>query len=177
MVGAVQSVGQGIESVFSDKKEEKKIMEVAPITNTSTDDGGNLLNDTNLYKYIPLKEPLNTSVSQLGNLKEIATNNADKLTSEAHQMADDILQETDNLMDDTQIGVDKIKNMTNDMLNNHGSPDHSIDSLKTSTPEPEIVNAETLGDAMKSTSPEPMSDLQIVDMDDNPTDGTNNNEQ
>ncbi|XP_055606897.1 uncharacterized protein LOC129754711 isoform X1 [Uranotaenia lowii] len=147
---AVQNVTHEIEGVLGKKSTKDG--------SDSNDDGHPQINghdkDGTDYQIIPLKDNSSSGVDEnLENIKNNILKKAQSFGEDADKMADDIMKETEDLIRDAETGiVDCASEMTTritssedgtiEILNLEGNetstPTHSIDSLKTSSPEPEI---------------------------------------
>lgn len=101
---------------------------------------------------IPLKDTMESTnhmlEENLENLKNDMLTKTQSITDDTDKMADQLMQETEDVIRDAETGmvdmqtnaVDTIESMKNELMEtmNGKSPTHSIDSLKTSVPEPEI---------------------------------------
>jgi len=134
--------------------------------NGMTNSMGDMIND-GLTK-IPLKEGLESSnhllEENLENLKNEMMTKAQSIGDETERMADQLIEETEDVIRDAETGIVDVKNsavetietMKNDMmdeLNMNSSPSHSVDTMKTSAPEPEIERILN-GEPEDPTSPE-----------------------
>lgn len=123
----MDNVGQGIGDLFGNGKTDDNLTD------------GNL--DDNNYKYIPLKDPKQTSVDEnLENFKNDLLKKAKSFSEDADKMADDLIKETDDVMTDAGTDLmEKMDEMKEDIMNDDNStPKNSINSLGTGSPEPEI---------------------------------------
>lgn len=145
MVGAMDNVGQGIGDLFGNGKTDENLTD------------GNL--DDNNYKYIPLKDPKQTSVDEnLENFKNDLLKKAKSFSEDADKMADDLIKETDDVMTDAGTDLmEKMDEMKKDIMNDDNStPKNSINSLGTGSPEPEIERI--LGNDTNPPTPVPNPD-------------------
>lgn len=112
--------------------------------------------DSSDYQIIPLKDTKQSSVDEsMENIKNNLLKKAQSFGDDTEKMADDIMKETEDLIRDAETGIEDHGNdMTTritstadgtiEILNLEGNdtptstPTHSIDSLTTSSPEPEI---------------------------------------
>lgn len=152
MKDAVKNVASEIEGVLGGKTANKDKSDHVnesdlPQLNGHDKDGSD-------YQIIPLKDPKQPGVDEsLENMKNNLLKKAQSFSDDTEKMADDIMKETEDLIRDAETGIaDQGKEMltritssddgTIEILNLEGnstsSPTHSIDSLKTSSPEPEI---------------------------------------
>lgn len=173
VIGAVKNIGSGADELASDvhdaeqkidktldKTLEKTLIINQPDHVLQKDD-----NDESLYKTIPLKDSNHISDDKLDDFKEMLSHMTDQNdTSDANPTMNSV----DDLKPDVKNRVlDSVQEFTEIEINDK-TPTHSLDSLKTSTPEPEIINA-MLNDVYKSApSPKPtLAEMKsIEEMDD-----------
>lgn len=155
MKETVQNVTNEIGGVFGGKKpvkEDSNLSEHINKTDLSQTNGHD--GDNPDYKIIPLKDPNKQIVDEnLENIKNNILKKAQSFSDDTEQMADDIIKETEDLIRDAEtVASDSVTEMTTritssedgtiEILNLEGNhtktPTHSIDSLVTSSPEPEI---------------------------------------
>nr|XP_029730568.1 uncharacterized protein LOC109398121 isoform X1 [Aedes albopictus] len=152
MKDAVKNVASEIEGVLGGKAASKDKSDHVNESDLPQLNGHD--KDDSDYQIIPLKDPNKPSVDEsLENMKNNLLKKAQSFSDDTEKMADDIMKETEDLIRDAETGiVDQGKDMltritssedgTIEILNLEGnstsSPTHSIDSLKTSSPEPEI---------------------------------------
>ncbi|XP_059614409.1 uncharacterized protein LOC132260367 [Phlebotomus argentipes] len=163
VVGTVQGMGQELESAFKGGKEEK------------ADDL--LVEDLTESKYIPLKEP-NGLMENLEERKTEMLKRVQSLSDEADKMADELIKETEDVMVDgveeaatkVQNGLEGAKEALEGIVKDDEAdktPVHSIDSLKTGTPEPELERILEANEDTKSPSPKPTL-MQLEDLEADP---------
>lgn len=146
VIGAVKSIGNGVDELASDV--EHKIDEKFHLTKTAevlpTDEHGEPL-----CKIIPLKDSKSVSLDEMDEFKDMLN----KMTQEQMpSIKENVTNAVDSLDETVQ---NKLVQELSEMEVNDKTPTHSLDSLKTSTPEPEIINA-MLNDTSKSApSPKP----------------------
>lgn len=155
VMGTVKSIENGIDDFASNV--EHKIDEKFKIN--KTDDA--MQYDENgepLCRTIPLKDPKSISFDEMDEFKDMLS----KMTQDQSENLKDHSVTVENAMNAVdELGKD-VKNKLIDSVQeleekemNDKTPTHSLDSLKTSTPEPEIINA-ILNDTTKSApSPKP----------------------
>lgn len=98
----------------------------------------------------------------LENLKNEMMNKTQSIGDETDKIADELIKDTEDVIRDAETGIVDLKNsavesmesMKNDIMEemNTNSPSHSIDTIRTSAPEPEIERI--LNGDDNSTSPE-----------------------
>ncbi|XP_035905785.1 uncharacterized protein LOC118509368 isoform X1 [Anopheles stephensi] len=153
MKEAVQNVTHEIENVLGGKKTDKSDHvnedDPQPTANGHGDD-----TDNPDYQIIRLKGSKQNSVEEteaMENMKNDLLTKAQSFGDDTDRMADDLMKETEDLMRDAETGIahhemttriTSSEDGTIEILNLEGnapkSPNHSIDSLKTTSPEPEI---------------------------------------
>ncbi|XP_053686551.1 uncharacterized protein LOC128736096 [Sabethes cyaneus] len=147
--GAVQNVTNEITGVLGGVKKSADHINEKDLSQTNGQNG-----DSADYKIIPLKDTKQSSVDEsLENFKNNLLKKAQSFSDDTDKMADDIIKETEDLIRDAETGIvdcstemttriTSLEDGTIEILNLEGnqthSPTHSIDSLKTSSPEPEI---------------------------------------
>lgn len=146
VVGAVKSIGNGVDDLANDV--ENKIDEKLNIGKTAdampTDENGEPL-----CKIIPLKDSKSASLDEMDEFKDMLN----KMTQD--QMPSNLETATNGVVKLDENVQNKMIQEMSEMELNDKTPTHSLDSLKTSTPEPEIINA-MLNDISKSApSPKP----------------------
>uniref|UniRef100_A0A182HMH6 Uncharacterized protein n=1 Tax=Anopheles arabiensis TaxID=7173 RepID=A0A182HMH6_ANOAR len=151
--GAVQNVTHELENVLGGKKDNKS-------DHVNEDDGhepatnGHDGGDNPDYQIIRLKGSKQNSVEEtekMENAKNDLLTKAQSFGDDTDRMADDLMKETEELMRDAETGIAHSEMTTRitsnedgtiEILNLEGnapkSPNHSIDSLQTTSPEPEI---------------------------------------
>lgn len=146
VIGAVKSIGNGVDDLATGV--EHKIDEKLKINKTG-DDVPTDENGEPLCKIIPLKDSKSASLDEMDEFKDMLN----KMTQD--QMSSKVEAAT-NAVDSLDESVtNKLVQEITEMEINDKTPTHSLDSLKTSTPEPEIINA-MLNDTSKSApSPKP----------------------
>lgn len=93
---------------------------------------------------IPLKDTMeNTNhllEENLENLKNEMLNKTQSIGDETDKIADELIKDTEDVIRDAETGIVDMKNSALDMMNefNLPSPSHSIETIQTSAPEPEI---------------------------------------
>ncbi|XP_055626091.1 uncharacterized protein LOC129768451 isoform X1 [Toxorhynchites rutilus septentrionalis] len=152
---AVQNVTNEIGGVLGGKKAVNEVSNpLEQISKTDLPQTNGHGNDNPDYKIIPLKDPNKQIVDEnLENIKNNILKKAQSFSDDTEQMADDIIKETEDLIRDAEtVASDSVTEMTTritssedgtiEILNLEGNhtktPTHSIDSLITSSPEPEI---------------------------------------
>ncbi|XP_058466322.1 uncharacterized protein LOC131439394 isoform X1 [Malaya genurostris] len=178
--GAVQNVTNEIGNVLGGGKKDlsDRINENdLPQINGHDSDGSD-------YKIIPLKDPKQAGVDEnLENMKNNLLKKAQSFGDDADKMADDIIKETEDLIRDAETGIadcgteittriTSLEDGSIEILNLEGNvtntPTHSIDSLKTSSPEPEI---ERILDNEPKCPPTPEATMNsLLSSEDAPTD-------
>ncbi|XP_055687564.1 titin isoform X2 [Lutzomyia longipalpis] len=165
VVGTMHGMGQDLESALKGGKEENK--------------GDDLMvEDLTESKYIPLKEP-NGLMENLEERKTEMMKRVQSLSDEADKMADELIKETEDVITDgvedvaskVQNGLEGAKDAVEDAVKEIAdevadkTPVHSIDSLKTGTPEPELERILETNEDTKSPSPKPtlmqLEDLEV----------------
>uniref|UniRef100_A0A182PGF7 Uncharacterized protein n=1 Tax=Anopheles epiroticus TaxID=199890 RepID=A0A182PGF7_9DIPT len=149
---AVQSVTHELENVLGGKKDKSDHVneDGRAATNGDADDAG----DNPDYQIIRLKGSQQNSVEEtekMENMKNDLLTKAQSLSDDTDRLADDLMKETEELMRDAETGIAHSEMTTRitagedgtiEILNLEGnapkSPNHSIDSLQTTSPEPEI---------------------------------------
>ncbi|GAB0096156.1 hypothetical protein DMENIID0001_116330 [Sergentomyia squamirostris] len=167
VVGAVHGVGHDLESTIKGGNKDDK-------------NGDDLtVEDLTESKYIPLKESSNGLMENLEERKTEMMKRVQSLSDEADKMADELIKETEDVIaggvevsaSKVQNGVEDVKEAVEGVLNGEEgeeadkTPVHSIDSLKTGTPEPEIERILESNEENKSPSPKPtlmqLEDLEV----------------
>lgn len=158
VIGAVKGIGNGVDELTSDV--EHKINEKLHLSKTEdaipTDEHGEPL-----CKIIPLKDSKTASLDEMDEFKDILN----KMTEDQSLNIENATNAADALGESVD---NKLVQNISEMEMNDKTPTHSLDSLKTSTPEPEIINA-MLNDISKSApSPKPtLTEMRsIEEMDD-----------
>ncbi|XP_055535472.1 uncharacterized protein LOC129724529 isoform X1 [Wyeomyia smithii] len=170
MKGAMQNVTNEITGVLGGVKKTTDHINEQDLPQTNGQNG-----DSADYKIIPLKDTKQNSVDEsLENFKNNLLKKAQSFGDDTDQMADDIIKETEDLIRDAETGIaDSSTEMTTritsledgtiEILNLEGnqtySPTHSIASLKTSSPEPEI---ERILDSEPKCPPSPEATLNSM---------------
>ncbi|XP_050075433.1 uncharacterized protein LOC126562878 [Anopheles maculipalpis] len=147
---AVQNVTHEIENVLGGKKDKSDHVneDDQPATN-GHDDAAN-----SDYQIIRLKGSKQNSVEEtekMENMKNDLLTKAQSFGDDTDRMADDLMKETEDLMRDAETGIAQHEMTTRITSSEDGtieiltlegnapkSPNHSIDSLQTTSPEPEI---------------------------------------
>lgn len=157
VVGAVHGITHGIDGALHNTSDGVQKLE-SSITNQSmpSENNGDNVGGTE-YTYIPLKDPNNVD-EHLQEFKENLLKKAQSFSDDTDKMADDLIKETEDLVKSTTENVESTKeNILNDLnteLNNDDKTStHSLDSLKTNSPEPEIEKA--LSHSMHKSPPSP----------------------
>lgn len=115
---------------------------------------------------LPLKDTMESTnhllEENLENLKNEMMNKTQSIGDETDKIADELIKDTEDVIRDAETGIVDLKNnavesmesMKNDIMEemNMTSPSHSIDTIRTSAPEPEIERI--LNGDDNSTSPE-----------------------
>jgi hypothetical protein len=100
----------------------------------------------------PLKDTMESTNhlldENLENLKNEMLNKTQSIGDETDKIADELIKDTEDVIRDAETGIVDLKNsavnamdsMTNEMMDemNLPSPSHSVDTIQTSAPEPEI---------------------------------------
>lgn len=155
VVGAVKSIGNGVDNLAKDveQKIDDKLKLTKPVESVPTDENGEPL-----CKIIPLKDSKSNSLDDMDELKGILN----KITEEPVQS--NVETVADNVVENVQ------KQMAEEVAEmdlNDKTPTHSLDSLKTSTPEPEIINAMLNDTSRAAPSPKPtlteMKSIEVMD--------------
>lgn len=108
------------------------------------------------YTHIPLRDP-NKMDDHLEDFKETLLKKAQSFSDDTDQLADDLIKDTDDIInEEVATAVSTAKDVTSSLptIVNDQTPTHSLDSLRTSSPDPEIENA-LLNVVKSSTSPQP----------------------
>ena len=162
MVGAVQGIGHGLDGAMHNAADGIK---QAVTSGTSA-----VEQQTENIKHIPLKDPNGDDTTMtdehLEEFKEILLKKTKSFSDDTDKLADDLIKETEDIVDSTKDTVQSMKdNVLKDVINNDDkTPTHSIDSLKTSSPEPEIEKAlNKLSNISNNPSPEPtFTDINLT---------------
>lgn len=167
VVGAVQGMGQELESAIKGGKDEKNEDDL-------------MVEDLTDSKYIPLKEPNGLLEDHLEERKTEMLKRVQSLSDEADKMADELIKETEDVIVDgvedvtnkVQNGLEGAKEAVENAMNEieevtDKTPVHSIDSLKTGTPEPELERILESNEDTKSPSPKPTL-MQLEDLEADP---------
>ncbi|XP_053676696.1 uncharacterized protein LOC128726879 [Anopheles nili] len=138
---AVQNVTHEIENVLGGKKDKSDHVNE---DDAPADENGD-------YQIIRLKGSKQNSVEDtelMENMKNDLLTKAQSFGDDTDRMADDLMKETEDLLRDAETGIEMTTRITSsedgtiEILNLEGntarSPSRSIDSLKTTSPEPEI---------------------------------------
>lgn len=145
------------------------------ITNTMKPSDPSDTNSTE-FTYIPLKDPNARNVDEhLEEFKENLLKKAQSFSDDTDKMADDLIKETEDVVSEAAKAVSATTTMTQSIPDqlvkeltdiDDKTPTHSLDSLKTSSPEPEIEKA-LANDMHKSApSPEPtLAELSAIKAD------------
>lgn len=146
VIGAVKSIGNGVDEMTENV--EHKIDEKLNTSKTAdaipTDENGEPL-----CRIIPLKDSKSASLDEMDEFKDMLNKMTDDQMSNIETDATKAVDSVD------EIVKNKMVQEIAEMEMNDKTPTHSLDSLKTSTPEPEIINA-MLNDTTKSApSPKP----------------------
>ena len=113
---------------------------------------GDVINDG--MTKIPLKDTTDNSnhllEENLENLKNEMMSKAQSVSDETDKITDELIKDTEDVIRDAETGMvdmknsaeDTIESMKNDLMESviMTSPSHSIDTIQTSVPEPEIEN-------------------------------------
>lgn len=111
---------------------------------------GNVINDG--MTKIPLKDTMESTnhllEENLENLKNEMMNKTQSIGDETDKITDELIKDTEDVIRDAETGivdmknnaVDTIESMKNEIMEdlNMNSPSHSIETIQTSAPEPEI---------------------------------------
>ncbi|KAG5679025.1 hypothetical protein PVAND_008627 [Polypedilum vanderplanki] len=97
---------------------------------------------------IPLKDPNDSDTDNhlieenFENLKNEMLSKAQNAMDDAEKITDDLMKDTEDVIRDAETGIVDMKNEVMEKIDDvmEKSPTHSLDSLKTSVPEPEIEN-------------------------------------
>lgn len=161
MVGAVHGIGQGLDGAIHNATADgiKQVESNAEAAATKAMESSSAVTE---YTHIPLKDP-NKADEHLQEFKENLLKKAQSFSEEntVDKMADDLMRDTDELMannksiltsnDDADDGaVDLLVNN-----NEEKTPTHSLDSLKTTSPEPEIEKALANDESNQKRIPSP----------------------
>ncbi|XP_062543873.1 uncharacterized protein LOC134211206 isoform X1 [Armigeres subalbatus] len=148
---AVKNVASEIEGVLGGKTASKDSSDHINENDLPQMNGHD--QDSSDYKIIPLKDKQSSVDENLENFKNNLLKKAQSFGEDTEKMADDIIKDTEDLIRDAETGITDHGNEmltritssddgTIEILNLEGnstcSPTHSTDSLKTSSPEPEI---------------------------------------
>ncbi|XP_037024256.1 uncharacterized protein LOC119066087 [Bradysia coprophila] len=158
VVGAVKSIGNGVDDLAKDveQKIDDKLKNTKPAESEPTDENGEPL-----CKIIPLKDTKTNSLEDMDELKGILNKiNEEQVPSTvetATKAADSVVESVQS----------KLVEDVDEMNLNEKTPTHSLDSLKTSTPEPEIINAMLNDTSRTAPSPKPtlteMKSIEAMD--------------
>lgn len=149
VIGAVKSIENGVDDLANDvehkidaKFKSGKTAEIIP-----TDENGEPL-----CKIIPLKDSKAPSLDEMDEFKDMLN----KMTEDQIPTnLDTATKAVDSVNESHESVQNKMLQGIAEMEMNDKTPTHSLDSLKTSTPEPEIINA-MLNDTSKGgPSPKP----------------------
>lgn len=136
---------------------------------------GDVINDG--MTKIPLNDDTNHLLEEnLENLKNEMLNKTQSIGDEADKITDELIKDTEDVIRDAETGmvdvknnaVDTMESMKNDFMEqmNLSSPSHSIETIKTSVPEPEIERIMNGDDSL--VSPEAtMNELENLQMEPN----------
>lgn len=123
---------------------------VVETVNGMKDSIGDAINDG--MTKLPLKDTMESTnhllEENLENLKNEMLNKAQSIGDETDKIADELIKDTEDVVRDAETGMVDLKNSAVDAMDsmrsdvadvlNLSSPSHSIDTIKTSAPEPEI---------------------------------------
>lgn len=159
VVGAAQAVGHGLDNAVHSTT-DKVQHQLQNVLTGNNDNNADSLKETD-YTHIPLKD---TTVADDANehmteFKESLEKTAQSYNDEIEQLSDELMKETsdvvsDGIMEVENKIVESIKNESAEMMDNK-TPTHSIDSLKTNSPEPEIEKALSNDEKKSPPSPKP----------------------
>jgi hypothetical protein len=148
---AVHSVTNGIDEAIHGKKEAAKELKsgVNEMKNGMNGEDHNGDDDENNEQFIPLKDVQHKMNENFENMKNDMKKRADDTMDDAEQMANDLMKDTEDVVRDAETGIIDAMTVTDveenlqdghvDILDlENKTPTHSIDSLKTGSPEPEI---------------------------------------
>lgn len=152
------------------KKVETAVTSLANNGTTNTMKTGSDLSDSNAteFTYIPLKDPNASNVDEhLEEFKENLLKKAQSFSDDTDKMADDLIKETEDVVSEAaketamtavSAGTKMTQSIPVQLVNevtdfDDKTPTHSLDSLKTSSPEPEIEKA--LANDMHKSAPSP----------------------
>lgn len=145
VIGAVKSIGNGVDELANDV--EHKIDEKLKISK-SNDSVRVDENGEPLCRTIPLKDSKSASLDEMEEFKDMLSKMTQEQTNNIENTMNGVEDDVTKKLDDT------VQELAGTEMNDK-TPTHSLDSLKTSTPEPEIINA-MLNDTTKSApSPKP----------------------
>ncbi|XP_037906814.1 uncharacterized protein LOC119648966 isoform X1 [Hermetia illucens] len=169
VVEAVQNVGHGIESAINGKKDnsnndDRDIKDIGVMNNTGMDT--NSADDDPHTHHIPLKGPSKSITSTmnpvaLDKLTDVINTKSKEYHDEAEKLTDDLIKETNDIVSDTIDTTNQhVSKSINQVVNTattalQGSPVHSLNSLETNSPEPEIEKAMANGNKMNPPTPKP----------------------
>lgn len=168
VVHAVQGIGHGVDDAMHTATDKLKQVENV-VTGGVAEKNGNSETE---YTYIPLKDPnVVNDDEHLAEFKENLLKKAQSFSDDTEKLADDLIKDTEDVVtNETAAVAETVESMLNDklLLNeinvDDKTPTHSIDSLKTSSPEPEIEKALENVQKPNAPSPEPtlteMSDMK-----------------
>ncbi|XP_037906815.1 uncharacterized protein LOC119648966 isoform X2 [Hermetia illucens] len=150
VVEAVQNVGHGIESAINGKKDnsnndDRDIKDIGVMNNTG-----------------PSKSITSTmNPVALDKLTDVINTKSKEYHDEAEKLTDDLIKETNDIVSDTIDTTNQhVSKSINQVVNTattalQGSPVHSLNSLETNSPEPEIEKAMANGNKMNPPTPKP----------------------
>lgn len=125
---------------------------------------GDDIEGTKDYTHIPLKDPVTDEMmDNLEEFKENLEKKAENAMDETDKMADELIKETNDVVDDIENNLENVKE---NIKETNKTPSHSIDSLKTNSPEPEIEKA--LSNDLGKSPPTPKATLtELANMEPN----------
>lgn len=151
MVGAVH----GLEGSISTATDGAKSM-VTDVENKAKTAVLSAVDSVTEYTHIPLRDP-NKMEDHLEEFKENLLKKAQSFSDDTDKMAEDLIKETEDVINGgVATAENAAKEVTSALPNNvdEKTPTHSLDSLRTSSPDPEIEKA--LSNVGKtSSSPQP----------------------
>lgn len=142
--GTVSSATDGAKAMLTDVENKAKTAVLSAVDSVTE------------YTHIPLRDP-NKMDDHLEEFKETLLKKAQSFSEDTDKLADDLIKETEDIVNgDLNPAEPTTNKITASQPNtvDDKTPTHSLDSLRTSSPDPEIENA-LLNVDKSSTSPQP----------------------
>lgn len=164
VVGAVHGIGQGLDGVLHSATDgakglatDAKARATAAVSATA--------DSVTEYTHIPLRDPHQMD-EHLEEFKENLLKKAQSFSDDTEQLTDDLIKDTEDVVTNT---LDTVKSTTADAVDTFQTLDnkiadgnddttsiHSLDSLRTTSPEPEIEKALANEDTTRKLAPSPV---------------------